>query len=210
MTLRPAYDEITLALGLGISVRLRPSLRAAARLAAPPDLSQRVAEFHLGTIREIILAAAIDRQEATAFLDQIGRMPLKIVADAITAPLVLFLGSFAPAEDRTDEEAPSGPPVAWHDVMKTLYRGATGWLHWTPEAAWNATPTEITEAFAGWVEKRKAMAPREPGTHEERRPSQPNAYSADQLRKIEEQGFDPAFDREGLHALKAKIAGGKR
>lgn len=211
MTSRPAYDEITLALGKGISVRCRPSLRAASHFAREDGfayLPQHLAEFHLGTVRELITVAATDRQEATAFLDQIGRTPLKIVADAIAAPLLALVAGFAPATDDDAKADHTGKPMPWPKVYRELYRKATGWLGWTPEAAWNATPTEILDAFAGHFEKLKAIH----GTSDKNadRNKQPDTYSADQLRQIEEQGFDPAFDREGLRALKAKIAGGKR
>ncbi len=205
MPMLPAYDGVTLELG-GNTVRLRPSLRAASRLVSPPDLFEHVVDFHLGTIREIIMAAATDRQEATAFLAMINATPLLIVSDAITAPLVQFLGSFAPADDHPDDQAPSGPPIAWHDVVKMLYRRATGWLHWTPEAAWNATPTEITEAFAGWLEHIEATTPKpdEPGQPTPKPTSKP--ADPEQAARNIAAGLDPEFDREGLRRLKAKLA----
>lgn len=160
MTLRPAYDEITLALGAH-PVRLRPSLRAAShfvRLDGFTDLPRRIADFHLGTIRDLITVAATDRQEASAFLDQIDTTPLKIVADAVTAPMLALVAGFVPASDKEDAKpAKTGNPMPWPAVYKELYRKATGWLGWTPEQAWNATPTEINEAFAGHIEQLKAI-----------------------------------------------------
>src|SRR5690606_22400319 len=144
-----------------------------------------------------------DRQEAIGFLAQIDSTPLQIVANTITAPLILFLGSFSPADTSTDKQTDSGAPMAWPVVVKTLYRRATGWLNWTPETAWDATPTEITEAFAGWLEHHEATNP-QPSDDEDqptRKPKQ-EAYTPEQLKEIEEQGFDPAFDRAGLAALK--------
>src|SRR5690606_13166945 len=155
----PAYNGIVLALG-GNTVRLRQSLRAASQLAAPPELFRHVVDFHLGTIREIILTAATDQQEATAFLAKIDSTPLQIFSSTIVAPLATFIAGFTPADTSTDKQTSSGAPMAWPDVVKALYRRATGWLHWTPETAWNATPTEITEAFAGWIEHHEALNPR--------------------------------------------------
>lgn len=213
MTSRPAYDEITLALG-SWSVRCRPSLRAAThfvRLDGFADLPQRITEFHLGTVRELITVTATDRQEASAFLDQIGRTPLQAVADAVTVPLlVLVVGGFQPAPDdddaKSDDLKTSPKPMPWPKVYRELYRTATGWLGWTPADTWNATPAKISNAFAGLHEKLKAIH----GAPEKDADQKPDAYSNERLRQIEEQGFDPAFDRNGLRALKAKIAGGKR
>src|SRR5690606_10419800 len=186
----PAYNGIVLALG-GNTVRLRPSLRAASQLAAPPELFRHVVDFHLGTIREIILTAATDRQEATAFLAQIDSTPLQIVSNTIVTPLAAFVAGFTPADSSTGKKPTSGAPMAWPDVVQTLYRRATGWLGWTPETAWNATPTEITEAFAGWIEHHEALNPRSDDDSQAPRKRKPKTYSADQLRQIEEQGFDP-------------------
>lgn len=215
MPMLPAYDGITLALG-GNTVRLRPSLRAASRLTrSPDDMRIPVLNFHLGTIREIITMAATDEREATAFLAKIDATPLQIVADSIIAPLFVFLASFAPAEDRPGTadnapsgNAPSGSPMAWRDVVKMLHRRATGWLHWTPETAWNATPSEINDALAGWLEYMEVTTPK--GKNETVSDSKPlDVYTPEQLQQIEEQGFDPAFDRAGLRALKRKIASGR-
>lgn len=203
MTSRLANDEITLALG-GNTVRLRPSLRAATRLERLHDgfagLLRNVAEFHLGTVRTVIMTAATDRQDATSFLAQIDSTPLKDVADAITAPLLALCAAFIPASDEDAKPQSSAKPMPWPAFYRELYRAATGWLQWTPEAAWNATPTEINEAFAGHIAMLKAIH----GNPDEA-DSKPNAYSADQLQQIDDQGFDPAFDRAGLSALKAKI-----
>jgi Phage tail assembly chaperone protein, TAC len=38
-----------------------------------------------------------------------------------------------------------------------LYRIGTGWLGWSPETTWNATPREITEAYGAHVEQLKAI-----------------------------------------------------
>lgn len=203
----PAYDGVTLALGNSV-VRLRPSLRAAFQLPAPPDLTHDVAGLNLSTIRKIITTAATDQKEAAAFLAQIDTTPLQAVADAIIAPLFQFLASFTPPDNGDDKPAPSGKPMAWPDVVRLLYRRATGFLRWTPETTWHATPAEISEAFAGWLEYIEATTPR-PADEAEDKPKAPDTYTDERLQQIEEQGFDPAFDRAGLRALKRRIASGQ-
>ncbi|WP_265519497.1 hypothetical protein [Nitratireductor luteus] len=206
MTLQSANDEITLALGVS-TVRLRPSLRAASYLERLHDgfagLFRRVADFHLGTVRAIIMTAATDRHEASAFLARLDATPLKIVADTIAAPILTLVASFIPAPDDTAKTDPTAKPMPWPEVYRELYRTATGWLGWTPETAWNATPTEINEAFAGHMAKLKAIHGSPEGDGEDK---QSAPYTPEQLRQIDAQASDPAFDRGGLRALKAKIA----
>lgn len=211
MTSRPAYDEITLALG-SCSVRLRPSLRAAthfAHLDGFDDLPWRITEFNLGTIRDLITATATDRQEAAAFLDQIGRTPLQAVADAVISALHVLVIGFVPASDDDGRQAGhTVPPTPWSDLYRDLFRVATGWLGWTPEAAWNATPTEINEAFNGWLERIEATTPKM--ADEKSKPASRKHRDPEQAARNIAEGLDPDFDRAGLQALKASIAGRKR
>ncbi|WP_412033146.1 hypothetical protein ACLIR7_07200 [Nitratireductor aquimarinus] len=193
MTFRPAYDEITLALG-GNTVCLRPSLRAASYFARGNGLTtlhRRIAEFHLGTIRDLITKAATDRQEAFAFLDQLDRTPLKAVADAIAASALNLVAGFIPAPDDTGNPARTGKPVPWPDFYRDLYRTATGWLGWTAEAAWNATPTEINNAIVGHIDYLKLTGVLVAG--KDQKPTDP-----EQAARNVAKGLDPEFDREGL------------
>jgi hypothetical protein len=205
MNLRPAYEEVTLVHG-GNTVRLRPSLRAATYLERLHDgfhnLERHILDFHFGTIREIIMIAATDRQEASAFLAHIDNAPLKQIA-AITIPNMINLCSgFRPAADKQNKPAAnSGKPMAWADLYANLYETATGWLGWTPETAWNATPTEIDRAYSGLIAKLKAIH----GSDEENKQAK-TAPDADLADRMKANGLDPEFDREGLRALKMKIA----
>ncbi|MBB6357658.1 hypothetical protein ACFFTN_27585 [Aminobacter aganoensis] len=97
------------------------------------------------------MATATDRREATAFLDQIDSTPLKGAADAITAPLLALCAGFIPVSDNDTKPQSNIKPMPWPDFYRQLFRTATGALHWAPEVAWNATPTEINEAFAGHI-----------------------------------------------------------
>lgn len=198
MALQSAHDGITLALG-GSTLRLRPSLRAASTLERLHDgfaaLFRQIAEFHLGTIREIITITATDRQDATAFLSRIDRTPLRIVADTVTAPILALCAAFIPASDKDAKPDPNAKPMPWPELYRELFRQATGWLHWTPEAAWNATPTEIAEAFAGHTAMLKAIH----GSAEDDKP----AY--DPREEISEEQA-----RAGLATLKAQAGRGKQ
>ena len=191
MTSRPASDEITLAHG-DITVRLRPSLRAASTLERSHDgfanLFRRIEQFHTGTVREIILIAATDRKGAAAFLDTVSRLPICRFVEIAQASLARLCMGFIPAVDPDQKPRPNAKPTPWHEFYSGLFRTATGWLHWTPEQAWNATPTEISEAFAGHIAMLKAI-----------HGSSDDAEKQDALPDL-----DATFDREGLNRLRGK------
>ncbi|KQU54444.1 hypothetical protein ASG72_02045 [Bosea sp. Leaf344] len=204
MSFRPAYDEIVLEHGSNVVI-LRPSLRAASTLERSHDsfalLARRIDEFHTGTLREIITTAATDRKDAAAFLTAMSREPLRRFVEIAQAPLFRLCAGFIPASDSNATPSSNAKPMPWREVYRELFRTATGWLHWTPEAAWNSTPTEINEAFAGHVAMLKALHGGEDDEPAERQPSPEQA-----ARNVAD-GLDPEFDRAGLHALKARHQG---
>lgn len=207
MTFRLAYDEITLEHG-GNTVRLRPSLRAASQLERLHDgfagLFRRVAEFHVGTIRDIVLKAATDRREAMAFLRSIDDAPLHAYQQTAQAPVADLCLAFIPAGDPDQPPSPNAKPMPWPDVYRELFRTATGWLGWSPDHAWNATPSEINEAFAAHVVMLKAI---HGGTDDK---TQSKTIDPDQAARNIADGLDPEFDRAGLRALKANHARNRR
>jgi len=201
---RPAYEEVTIAHG-GNTVSLRPSLRAAATLEARhgfPALFRALDDFNLTIISEIILSASVIRQDAAAFLCGHAGKPLFPFFLAVRQPLAELLDMFRPAPDPKAKPS-TGKRVTWREVYEGLYAQATGWLSWTPETTWNATPTEIDRAYAAHIDKLKAIhgSADDQATNE-----QDNAYTPERLKEIDELGYDPAFDRDGLSVLRSKIA----
>jgi hypothetical protein len=195
-----AAHGITLAHG-GLTLRLRPTLRAAATLERLHDgfanLFRQIADFDTATIKAVIEATATDRGTAETFLAHAAEKPLKGLTVAVQAPLIDLCRAFIPDAPDTDT-APAKPskPMPWADFYRELFRTATGWLNWPPEAAWNATPDEITEAFTGHLAKLKAI---HGGTDAEAEP-----LTQEQKDRNVAAGLDPEFDRDGLRALKAK------
>lgn len=207
MTQRRAYEEVTLTWG-SHAATLRPSLRAATLLEAGNGLEhlfQNLDAFRLTTIRRIILTATADRGAADALLTAVGKAPLVQVARAFHGPLTTlclgFIPRTTPAEQSRSE--PAEQPLAWAEVYRALFDRATGWLHWTPDAVWNATPTEIAAALEAHLEMLQAM--HGAGDADGAAPSQ---TTPDQRAQNIADGLDPEFDREGLRALKARLAGG--
>lgn len=198
----PAYEEVTIAHG-GETVTLRPSLRAAVTLEARygfPALFRALDEWNLTIISEIILSASSSRQGAAAFLLGIPGKPLFPFFMAMRQPLVELVSMFMPAPVQPlDKHTPvPSKPIPLAEIYGTLYNNATGWLGWTPETAWNATPTEIARAYDAHIDRLVTTGILVCG-------KQPTAKTPD-LEQIA--GLDPEFDRAGLRALKAKITGG--
>lgn len=204
MNTRPAYEQVTFAHG-GNTVTLRPSLRAATILEARfgfPAMFRALDEGNLTIISEIILAASSPAQDAAAFLAGIPGKPLSSFFDAVQAPLFQLVMMLRPAPMREASKSAltlPGKPVSWPDYYSDLYEKATGWLGWTPEQAWTATPTEIDRAYTGHIAKLKAI-------HGSGEAKEDKHTDPEQAARNVEAGLDPEFDRAGLQALKAKIA----
>lgn len=201
MRLLPAETEFELSHGV-ITVRLRASLRAALHLERLHDgfgpLFQRIDTFDTTTIRQVILVAATDRNAAEAFLRHMATQPLRTLAEATHGPLASLCAALMPSPTTsTKPRNPSAKTMPWADYFRELFQIATGWLGWSPDTAWNATPAEITSAFDGHVAKLKAIH----GSPEHQDES--TTENQQQRERNIAAGLDPDFDREGLHALKA-------
>ncbi len=205
---RPAYEEVKIAHG-GNTVTLRPSLRAAATLEARygfPAMFRALDQGNLTIIFEIILVSVGSGYQNVAGLHPSSlAIPLSTFFDAVRRPLAELVAMFMPAPvQQLDTRPRTGKPLPWSDYYAALYEQATGWLGWTPEAAWNATPTEIERAFSGHVAKLKAIN----GSGEDDQQPAQKEHDPEQAARNVADGLDPEFDRAGLNALKMKIAGG--
>lgn len=208
MNKRRAYEEVTIAHG-DHAVTLRPSLRAAAVLEDKfgfPIIERGLTELDFTIVSEIILAASLARQDAAAFLSSLPGRPLSPFFEAVIAPLSDLVRMFVPApvQPLNTAQRTTGKPVTWTDFYADQYKKATGWLGWTPETAWNATPTEIDRAYAAHMEKLKGIHGSGEDDKQQHIKTEPDADLADRLKA---DGIDPEFDRAALRALKAKIAG---
>ena len=165
MTMQLATDTIMIE-AHGQAITLRPSLRAATRLArrhgsfAP--LLRGILDGHAGIITDLIREGGSPGSVGDdRLLDMIETHGLGATLDLLTNPLMTFVLSLAGYDDATVEEpsaaASPAAPIAFDDYHSQLYRIATGWLGWTPETAWNATPAEIVAAHQGRVEMLKAI-----------------------------------------------------
>ncbi|MFC3169414.1 hypothetical protein [Paracoccus fontiphilus] len=213
MTVQPAFE--TVLEHDGAVVTLRASLRAAVTIdnlpGGFPQVWKQIAQQSLSQIRAVILATATDRQDAQHVLAATADKPLaSFLADAQAACLAV-LAALIKAGDDSAAEAPSqgrasDKPMPLSEYFKTLYQFATGWLGWSPSDAWSASPAEIEAAFEAHIDRLVKLTP---GLSEIQATGSAlvatsNVYTAERLREIEELGYDPAFDREGLRALKVR------
>lgn len=214
MPLQPAY-EIDLEHD-GRTVTIRADLRAATAIENMPGgfagAYEGLLSQSLTTIRAVILATATDRQEARTLLAAAAGKPLSsFLPDAQAACLVVLAALLTTADDSADEAprdagSEQGAAMPLREYFQTLYGYATGWLGWTPAETWAASPGEIETAFSAHIDRLVKMTPGASGTAEtdNTRTTSKTEYTPERLRQIEEQGQDPAFDREGLRKLQAR------
>lgn len=204
---QPAFEIVLL--HDGAAVTLRASLRAAVTLdsmtGGMAEVWNQISRLSWSAIRDTILAAATDRQEAHRFLAATADKPLCAFLPDAQAACLAVLASYLPepAEAAQSRDTPS-ETTPLRAYFKSLYDYATGWLGWTAAETWASSPAEIEAAFTAHVDRLVKMTPglSEDGGKSTASPS--NAYTAERLREIEKLGYDPAFDREGLRALKAR------
>lgn len=194
---RPAYEQVKISHG-GNTVILRPSLRAASILEQRYGL---VALFNAldsqnFTIISEILATCSEREDGAAFLFNHPEKPLSLFFEAVTDPLAELVAMLTPAPVPSSGTAKpqAGKGITWAEYYADLYEAATGWLGWTPEQAWDATPTEINRAYQAHINRLVKPADK--------------PHDIEQATRNEAIGLDPEFDRDGLRALKMKIAKG--
>lgn len=160
--MRLADDEITLRIG-NETIFLRPSLRAAFRLERRyggfDKIARSVTDGNLTVISDVIRESTDTPSAIPDLLCEIGTHGLRVGLEALTVPVLSHVLALAGVEEEHDgpEAEPAGDRITFADYHAKLYRIATGWLGWTPETAWNATPAEIIEAHAGRVEMLGAL-----------------------------------------------------
>lgn len=192
--MRIGAPEVAVSMGPWL-LRLRPSLRCACRLhdrhGGFEPLARAIVDGAVHVMADVIAEGAPGQFDSTAaieaaLLDNLDQL------DAIIPQLFAFLFALC----GLDSDAPATPadPVSstanlmsLPDFYKRLFRIATGWLGWPPETAWNATPSEILEAYTGRTELLGAIF----GGPQKDNPDTSTPNINDEL------------DSEGLQALKA-------
>lgn len=187
----------------GHAVELAASLRTAIQLERICDgwapLLNKLAQFDTSVIHQLIRVASPHRSDAETLLRSLSTRPLTEVRTAVSDPLTQLCELLLAPTSKTETKAEhSGEQLSWSEGYAQLFGIGTAVLGWSPAQTWAATPAEIVAALET---KAKMSAP----SDENDKPARPkSAYTPEKLAEIEELGFDPAFDREALHRLKAK------
>ena len=202
---RPVYEQVEISHG-GNTVTLRPTLRAAAILEQRYGLAAlfNALESHNFTIiSEIIRAVSSPAHDGAGFLrSEAAGSPLISFFNAVTEPLAALISMLTPAPVPSSATAKpqTGKGITWAEYYAELYEAATGWLGWTPEQAWNATPNEISRAYQSHINRLVKTGVLTLAKTAEK------PHDIEQAKRNEAIGLDPEFDREALRALKMKIA----
>ncbi|MEO9335964.1 hypothetical protein ABFT80_00825 [Mesorhizobium sp. SB112] len=155
--MRLASDPITITVD-GVSATLRPSLRAAYHLQRRhgfPALMTGIAESNLSVVADLIAYGSDDTTTLPALLREIDKRGI-VSLDILKPSLFAFIGELIGVDDRYDAPA-STKQISFDEYFTSLYEIGAGWLGWTPETTWTATPGEIIAAQRGVIAFRKAL-----------------------------------------------------
>jgi len=181
-------DDITLTVGSHRApICLRASLRAATILEQKYNgfdkLLAQVADGNLGAIADVLSVG----HGQVDLLDALDGVPLADAIPSLTDAVsrhVLALAGIDPDNPDPDPDS-DGERMTFAEYHAKLYQIATGWLCWSPNQAWSATPSEILEAYSGHLDMLRAIY-----------------GSAEQGQSVPDKPDSAKLDSEGLHALK--------
>ena len=140
---------------------MRADLRALATIASKyhdfADLYGRIAAFDYAATLDLIAATCTDPDGLLlpSDPDWVSHRALDEFFTLYTPQLLTFIERIAGADDAKSAE-PSDP-ITLTELVERLFKIASGWLEWSPEDTWNATPAEILLARDGLIEKLKAI-----------------------------------------------------
>jgi hypothetical protein len=154
----------------GSSSRLRPSLGAACLLHERyglQNLGALIVDGNVAGIADIIATCSVEPITVEDVLAKLVTPPIGPTLDRLIEPLIALNYALAGIDPegtagKRKRDPETGKPIPWPEHHRRLFRIGTGWLGWTPEETWAATPIEIVEAYRGRVEMLCAMNGVEP------------------------------------------------
>lgn len=204
--MRLAPEEISFNTA-GQPVVLVPSLRAAIRLVRKHGTFEALAHGVVHGRLEVMLDLVREGAGNPVLAEHLGydvqRLGLGRVLAAVQVPMLEFVTGLCAFDPDAKPSSKASKPVSADQFLESLFRTGTGWLGWTPAETLDATPAEIIAAKEGRIELISDVLKAVFGEAEDQ--VEPETYDADRLAEVDELGFDPAFDRAALNALKAKF-----
>lgn len=146
--------DITIELA-GETIHLRPTLRAALRLSRRPGgfaaLAEQMADQSLTAMCEVLADHV--------HMDRLGiaRANVWDARHDLPVPLLAYIAALVGADDETAAKRSDASRMTFADYFQKLFVLGTGWLGWSPEQTWNATPAEIVTAYEGRLEMLAAI-----------------------------------------------------
>jgi hypothetical protein len=153
-------EEIWITIG-GKEIALRPTLFNAVQLERRPgSFRQLMKEIDEGSFTAAL--ACIEPNTNGMKLINRAHILSAEVKPALIAYVIACTGLGLDNEHSEKAESTSSKPAQTQTVtigqhLAQLYRYGTGWLGWTPEETFAATPAEIIEAYNGKLEMLKAL-----------------------------------------------------
>ncbi len=144
------------------SFALKPSLRAAFDLAHTygdfQNLLNALAGGSVIALADVIRAGTYDDNAMADFIER-GEQPLNVSINLLCIRAVEFIGALVGTPEQRDEMegATSGNNIPFTEFYERLFAIATGWLGWSPNEAWAATPQEVLAAYRGHMDRLKAI-----------------------------------------------------
>lgn len=156
--MRLAPDDIVIALPPS-AITLVPTLRAAYRLERRygfEKLLRLVADGNLAALTDVIREGA-GESVVTRYLADLDVLPLHIGVDGLIGPAIEFIVALTGGDETQPGRPSAGKRIPLREHYTNLFRIGTGWLGWSVDDTWSATPAEIIEAFRGHQERLVAI-----------------------------------------------------
>jgi len=163
--MQPADDTVLIVL-CSQAFTLKASLRAASLLNLKycgfDKLAAAIAEGSFTAYQDVITAGCTDPAALNAFLKPFHApdsmmTPLGEAIFSNRAELLEFVLILSGAKHADDAPAQTGEPVSFETFHRILFKLGTGWLGWSPEETWKASPNEIMAAAGGRREMLSAI-----------------------------------------------------
>jgi len=155
--MRLSDDEVMITLG-SQAFTLKASLRAAHSLNLKykgyHNLAEAISQGTFSAYLDVVTAGCTDPAALNAFLKPFHdpdafMTPLGNSILSARDELLEFILVLTGARYKADEPSQRGEPITFEQFHETLFELGAGFLGWSPEDTWEASPSEIMVAAGG-------------------------------------------------------------